>query len=165
MIVLKTIPPALTPDLLWAIAAMGHGDRLALVNANYPAWSRHSRVIALPGVPLVDALGAILQLMPVDDLGDSPAVCMVPDGQPQATQAVHREVQQVLDAAEGRTVPMQAVGRAPFLALAGTAFAAVATTDNRPFGCFLITKGVVRAAPAQAPWTRPALRSEDLIVE
>jgi L-fucose mutarotase len=141
---LKTIPPALTPDLLWVIAAMGHGDRLAVVNANYPAYSRHERVIALPGVSLVDAIAAILQLMPVDDVGDMPAFCMIPDGKPGAVEEVHRDVQQALDAAESRAVGMQAVERTPFFELAGTSFAAVATTDNRPFGCFVITKGVVR---------------------
>lgn len=143
---LKTIPPTLTPDLLWVLAAMGHGDRLALVNANYPAYARHARVIALPGVSLVAAFTDILQLMPVDDLADLPAFRMVPDGEPGEVPQVHRDVQQVLDAAEGRAVGMQAVERTPFFALAGSAFAAVATTDNRPFGCFVITKGVVRAA-------------------
>jgi L-fucose mutarotase len=143
---LKTLPPVLTPDLLWTLAAMGHGDQLALVNANYPAWSRHGRVIALPGVSLVDAAAAILQLMPVDDLGGTPAACMVPDGEPGYAGDVHRDMQRVLDAAENRAVTMQAVERTPFFALAGTAFAVVLTTDNRPFGCFLITKGVVRVA-------------------
>jgi L-fucose mutarotase len=33
---LKTIPPILGPDLLHAMAAMGHGDDLALVDANFP---------------------------------------------------------------------------------------------------------------------------------
>ncbi len=142
---LQTIPSTLTPDLLWAIAAMGHGDRLAIVNANYPAYSRHGRVIALPGVSLVDAAAAILQLMPVDDMTDMPAFRMVPDGKPDDMPQVHLDVQQVLDAAEGRAVGMQAVDRTAFLALAGASFAAVATSDNRPFGCFVITKGVVRA--------------------
>lgn len=141
---LKTIPPVLTPDLLWAIAAMGHGDRLALVNANYPAYSRHQRVVALPGVSLVQAAAAILQLMPVDDIGAPAVVRIVPDGAPEDEEDVHRELQKVLDAAENRAVAMQALERAPFFELAATAFAAVATTDNRPFGCFLITKGVVR---------------------
>ena len=49
---LKTLPPALTPDLLWILAAMGHGDRLVLANANYPAYARHARTVSLPGVSL-----------------------------------------------------------------------------------------------------------------
>jgi len=30
---LKTIPPVLTPDLLWVIAAMGHGDNVFFSDA------------------------------------------------------------------------------------------------------------------------------------
>jgi L-fucose mutarotase len=30
------LDPVLSPDLLHALVAMGHGDRLALVDANYP---------------------------------------------------------------------------------------------------------------------------------
>jgi L-fucose mutarotase len=141
---LKTIPPTLTPDLLWTLAAMGHGDRLAIVNANYPAHSRHGRVISLPGVSLVDAIADVLRLVPLDDVTDTPAFRMVPDGKTDDVPMVHRDVQRVLDAAEKRAVGMQALERMPFFELAGTAFAAVATTDNRPFGCFVITKGVVR---------------------
>lgn len=142
---LKTIPSALTPDLLWVLAAMGHGDRLAVVNANYPAYSRHHRVIALPGISLVDTIGAILRLMPMDDLDGTPAFRMVPTGRPGDLPDVHRDVQRLLDAAEGRAVEMAALERDSFFELAQTSFAAVATTDNRPFGCFLFSKGVIRA--------------------
>ena len=143
---LKMVPPALTPDLLWLLAAMGHGDRLALVNANYPAYARHARVAALPGVSLVAAAEAILQFMPVDDLDDAPAYRMVPDGKPDEVLAVHRDLQRVLDASERRPVGMKALERAAFFDLAATSFAAVLTTDNRPYGCFVIAKGVVRPA-------------------
>ena len=34
---LKSIPPLLNPDLLFALASLGHGDELALVDANFPA--------------------------------------------------------------------------------------------------------------------------------
>ena len=34
---LKNIDPLLNADLLWVLAAMGHGDDLALVDANHPA--------------------------------------------------------------------------------------------------------------------------------
>lgn len=142
---LKTISPILTPDLLWVLAAMGHGDRLTVVNANYPAYSRHERVIALPGVSLVDATTAILGLMPVDDTGETPAFKMVPEGKLDHMADVHIDIQQVLEAAEGRITAMQAIERIPFFELAKTSFAVVATTDNRPFGCFMFTKGVVRA--------------------
>ena len=34
---LKSIPPLLTPDALHALCSMGHGDELAIVDANFPA--------------------------------------------------------------------------------------------------------------------------------
>lgn len=142
---LKKISPVLTPNLLWALAAMGHGDRLALVNANYPAYSRQQRVIALPGVSLVEAAQAILQLMPIDDLCGDVAFRMVPVGKADVMMEVHRDLQHALDVAENRPVPMQALEPSSFYEIAATAFAAVATSDNRPYGCFVIAKGVVRA--------------------
>ena len=42
---LKGIHPLLTPDLLHALAEMGHGDTLAIVDANFPATRVGRRVI------------------------------------------------------------------------------------------------------------------------
>ncbi len=47
---LRGIHPLLSPDLLHTLAAMGHGDRIAVVDANFPALSHAKRLIVLPGV-------------------------------------------------------------------------------------------------------------------
>ena len=49
------LDPVLSPDLLHALAAMGHGDRLVLVDANYPG-TRGRRLIQLPGIDMPRAL-------------------------------------------------------------------------------------------------------------
>lgn len=141
---LKGLPTVLTPDLLWAIAAMGHGDRLAIVDANYPAHSLHSRTIPLVGVGTVEAVTAIATLVPLDDFTEPSAFRMTPDGEPEAEFDVHRDVQEALSSAEGRPVRLAALERSSFYDVAKQAFAVVATTDQKPFACFLITKGVVR---------------------
>ena len=46
---LKTIPPILSPDLLYLIACMGHGDELVLADANFPAHSMNTRVVQADG--------------------------------------------------------------------------------------------------------------------
>jgi L-fucose mutarotase/ribose pyranase (RbsD/FucU family) len=56
---LGRLDPVLSPDPLHALAAMGHGDRLALVDANYPA-TRGRRLIELPGIDRPRALQAVL---------------------------------------------------------------------------------------------------------
>ena len=46
-------------------------------------------------------------------------------------------------AAEGREIGVEAIERFDFYARARLAFATVHTSEDRPYGCFLITKGVV----------------------
>ena len=49
---LKGIDPLLGPELLMALASMGHGDELAVVDRNFPAVSVARRLVRLDGVPL-----------------------------------------------------------------------------------------------------------------
>ena len=46
---LRGLDPLLTADLLHALRAMGHGDTIAIVDANFPAVSTAQRLITLPG--------------------------------------------------------------------------------------------------------------------
>ena len=61
------LDPVLGPDLLHALAAMGHGDRIALVDANYPA-TRGRRLIHLPGLSTPRVLQAVLSVFPIIDV-------------------------------------------------------------------------------------------------
>ena len=63
------LDPLLSPDLLWVLAAMGHGDDLALVDANHPAETiaratASGRLVRLPGVRIERAARAILSVLP-----------------------------------------------------------------------------------------------------
>ena len=140
---LKGIDPALTPDLLWALAAMGHGDVIAIVDANYPAYALHDRVIPLAGVDLHEAMAAIGALLPIDQFVEPAVHAMTPDGEPDAQIEVHQDVAAVLAGAEGRAVPVAPLERADFYRRAKSAFAVVLTGERRSYACFLVTKGVV----------------------
>jgi L-fucose mutarotase/ribose pyranase (RbsD/FucU family) len=81
---LKTIDPLLTPELLLVMATMGHGDELAVVDANFPAASvalrtGHGRVVPLVGVSMPEAVRAVLTLLPLDDFVDTPVRRMASD--------------------------------------------------------------------------------------
>ncbi|HEY0237612.1 MAG TPA: RbsD/FucU domain-containing protein [Friedmanniella sp.] len=143
---LKGIPAVVTPDLLWALSAMGHGDVLAVVDANYPAYALHSRVLPLAGVDIATAVGAIGALMPVDEAVEPAVLAMAPDGDPAADVESHATVREVLSTTEGRPVAVGAVERSDFYAAAKAAFAVVLTGETRSYACFLITKGVVVTA-------------------
>ncbi|GAB2581232.1 RbsD/FucU family protein [Microlunatus antarcticus] len=141
---LKGIPAALTPDLLWALSAMGHGDTLAVVDANYPAYALHSRVLPLAGVDITDAVAAIGAVVPVDTAVEPAVFAMAPDGEPGAAIESHAAVAAVLSGTEGRAVTIGPVERSDFYELAKKAFAVVLTGETRSYACFVITKGVVQ---------------------
>jgi len=143
---LKSIPAIITPELLYSLAAMGHGDQLAIVDRNYPALARNPRVHALSGVGTTQAAAAICALFPIDDFEQPAAYRMTPDGDSSSMFEVHREFAEVLRRAEARPIDVRAVQRTPFYALAATAYAVVQTSEPRPFACFVLTKGVVRSA-------------------
>jgi L-fucose mutarotase len=85
------LDPVLSPDLLHALAAMGHGDRLALVDANYPA-TRGRRLIELPGVDMPRALQAVLSVFPIDTFVPEPCAVMQVVGEPDALPPVQAEM-------------------------------------------------------------------------
>jgi L-fucose mutarotase len=139
---LKGIDPLLTPDLLRLLAQAGHGDMIAVVDRNFPAYSQGAPTIDLPGVDVTQALRAIAALLPIDvDFLDTPVQHMLTvGGEPgPAVDDVHA----VLVAAEGREVAMEGLERFAFYAAAKRAFVIVRTSDQRPYADFLVAKGVI----------------------
>jgi L-fucose mutarotase len=55
---------------------------------------------------------------------------------------VQREVFALVETAEGRTIGVQRLERYEFYRRAAAAFAVVATSELRPYGCVLPTQGV-----------------------
>jgi len=47
---------------------MGHGDDIAIVDANFPSASNAARLVRVDGHSATDVLRAVLELMPIDDL-------------------------------------------------------------------------------------------------
>ena len=145
---LKNISPLLTAELLYVMAAMGHGDELAVVDANFPAHSVargtvNSRVITMAGVPMPEAVSAILSLLPLDQFVDTPVRSMADDSAPGELPVVQREVQAVIDAAAGRHWPIGALGRFAFYEAARASYAVVLTGERRYYGNVLIKKGAL----------------------
>ncbi|MCS4277203.1 L-fucose mutarotase [Mycetocola sp. BIGb0189] len=140
---LKGIDPLLSADLLYAIARMGHGDVLAVVDRNYPAHAAGAEVITLPGIDVTRLAKALFTVFPVDTFIPTPIGRMEVVGEPEEIPEVQRELFAAAEAAEGRAIGIESIERFEFYVRARSAFAVIATTDDRPYGCFLITKGVV----------------------
>ena len=142
---LKNIDPLLNADLLHVLAAMGHGDDIALVDRNFPATANARRLIRLTGADVIAVGRAVLSVLPLDSFVDHPVRRMQIVGKPDEVPPVQQEFQKVVDAAEGRAWPMGSIERFAFYETARQAFAVVATSESRPYGCFLLKKGVIFA--------------------
>jgi L-fucose mutarotase len=145
---LRRIDPILGPEALWVLAAMGHGDDLALVDRNFPAVSVAAatvsgKLVRLDGVDCGRAARAILALMPVDAFTEDAVRRMAVVDAPETVLAVHEEVARAASRAEARDVPVIGLERFAFHAAARTAFAVFQTAEARPYGCFLIRKGAI----------------------
>ena len=140
---LKNIPPILSPDLLHALRAMGHGDEIAIVDANYPAQSAGPPVIRLDGLLATDVADAVLSLMPLDDFVDEQAFAMEVVGNPRKREQTHREFDKLVKKHEP-AMKLALLERFAFYARAAEAFVIVQTGERRLYGNILLKKGVIR---------------------
>lgn len=140
---LKAISPLLTPDALHALASMGHGDELAIVDANFPAARLAQRLVRVPGADSPALARAVLALLPLEADGAS-AWTMQVIGDPAAVPPAVAALNDVL-AATG--APRAAsLERFAFYERAAQAFAVFACGEERPYGNLLLRKGVWRAS-------------------
>lgn len=138
---LKGINPLIGPDLLQALAAMGHGDQIVIADRNFPSHRIGERVVELRGHDAPTVVAAICELLPLDLSVKQPVLRMkTADG---GTPEVHAEVVELVDALleEGQSVGE--VERFDFYDQAEQAYLVVVTGESRPYGDFILTKGVI----------------------
>ena len=142
---LKNIDSLLSPDLLRVLRAMGHGDEIAIVDANFPAASTAKRLIRLDGATAPRALDAVLSVMPLDDFVDNAAFRMEVVGDALAEVPIYDDFRATLAKHEtGKAAALARLDRHAFYARANNAFAIIATTETRLYGNILLVKGVIR---------------------
>ncbi|WP_077964428.1 RbsD/FucU family protein [Ensifer adhaerens] len=145
---LKNIDPALNADVLHALRAMGHGDTLAIVDTNFPAdaVARKSvigKLLRIDNVSAARAMEAVLSVLPLDTPLQPSVGRMEVMGAPDELPAVQREVQAVVDRAEGKSAPLYGIERFAFYEEAKKTYCVIVTGETRFYGCFLLTKGVI----------------------
>jgi L-fucose mutarotase len=141
---LKGLDPLLSADLLHVLRAMGHGDELVIVDANFPAASTGRRVVCMDGVSATRTLEAVLSVMPLDDFVDEPCARMQVVDDPDAVPEICREFQAIIDRAEGSRFQLGKIERFAFYERARHAFALVQTGETRLYGNVLLKMGVIR---------------------
>ena len=102
-----------------------------------------------------EAASAILSVFPLDSFivsqGGSPALRMEVDDKPEELTETHNEFIEAVKKVSGENWKVGSISRQDFYKEAKKAYCIVTTTDARPFGCFILTKGVI--LPDGKVWT------------
>lgn len=147
---LKNLDPMLNAEVLYALRSMGHGDKLAIVDTNFPADSvaretAFGELLRIDNVTAARAVRAVLSVLPLDTLQPSVGRMEV-IGAPDEIPPIQQEVQTEIDRAEGRPAPMYGIERFAFYEAAKTAYCVIQTGETRFYGNFLLTKGIIPPA-------------------
>ena len=145
---LTSIDPRITPELTDCLIRLGHGDELVIADRNYPAASSAAHcvipeAIRMPGMRADEVVALITTLMPIDNFHDYGALRMEVDNNPDLIEEVHADVFAVLTPIIPDGAQLKSIERQQFYKQAQSAFAVIACSEDRPFGCFILRMGVV----------------------
>lgn len=141
---LINVNPLLSPDILSTLRSMGHGDRFVLSDANFPSYSHTNNLLRMDGLTLPQAAEAILSVFPLDSFVPEPVQRMQIDGKPDEINEVHQELIDTVKNVSGSNWNVGSIERQKFYQEAKKTFAVITTSDTRPYGCFIFTKGVLK---------------------
>jgi len=140
---LRNIDPILSPSLLYALRAMGHGDEIVIADANFPGTSTGPECIRADGSTASEVLRAVLSVMPLDTFVTDPALTMQVVGDPDAIPEAVADFQDIIDATADNPTKVQGLERFAFYERAANAFVIVQTGERRLYGNIILKKGVI----------------------
>ena len=144
---LKGISPVISPDLLKALAEMGHGDELVIADGNFPCHSvgKNSIVIRADGHGVPEILDAVLNLIPLDTYTEKPVALMeVVKGDTCGTPEIWSTYEKILDKYEPAHHEIDYTERFAFYERAKGAYLIIATGEKAIYANILLKKGVVK---------------------
>ena len=142
---LKNVDPVLSPELLSTLRAMGHGDEIAIVDANYPAASSGRPVIRMDAAASATRIAeAVLSLMPLDEFVPCAAFHMQVVNDLAGEMPIFAEFRALLERYEPGAAKLEGIERFAFYERVRGCFAVVATGERRLYGNLILKKGIVR---------------------
>ena len=137
------LDPLLSGEALAVLREMGHGDSIALVDANFPPHYRGPPPIRI-SPDLGGAGRAILSVMPLDGYVEAPIVRMEVDGRPRELNEAHTDFAAMVEATAG-SWRMDSLERFRFYEVARGCVAVFATLERRGYANMILAKGVIGA--------------------
>ena len=141
---LINVDPLLSPEILSILRSMGHGDSFVLSDANFPSYSHNSTLIRMDGLNIPQAAKAILSVFPLDSFITESVLRMEIDGNPDEINEVQQDLINTVKEVSGNNWKVGSIERQKFYVEAKKTFAVITTSETRPYGCFIFTKGVLK---------------------
>jgi L-fucose mutarotase len=141
---LRHIDPVISPELLMILREMGHGDEIAIVDANFPATSMGDIVVRADGVTATHLAEAILKLMPIDTFVEESVFYMQQVHAPDEIAPVCQEFGALVERYGAGKFSMTALERFAFYDRVRSCYAVVATAERRLYGNLILKKGVLQ---------------------
>uniref|UniRef100_A0A6B2LNU6 L-fucose mutarotase n=1 Tax=Arcella intermedia TaxID=1963864 RepID=A0A6B2LNU6_9EUKA len=149
---MKGIPLGTSPQLMSTLLKMGHGDEIVIADGNFPSESvgQNATVIRADGLSCVQLLEIVTKFLPLDSYA-TPVVLMDPlPGDkarfPGGRPPIWARYGEIVNGAEGREVPVEAIGRFEFYERAKRAYAVIATSETAIYANIILKKGVISNA-------------------
>jgi L-fucose mutarotase len=139
---LKGISSLLSPDLLYELYRMGHGDVIILGDAHFPGESLNPNIVRADGVRIPALLEAILPLFVLDTYEEHPVTMMAAAEGDRLDKSVVQAYREALDHYYPGTPAIQYIDRYEFYERAQTSFCVVMTGETAKYGNIMLTKGV-----------------------
>ena len=147
---LKNIPPIISPELLSVLNEMGHGDRICIGDGNFPGSSvadaKGAIIVRADGHGVPELLDAILQLIPLDEYVETPAMLMQVMPQDKDLKIpIWDEYKKIISKYDGRGE--KAVGsyeRFEFYEQAKDCYCIVQSGETAIYANIILQKGVVK---------------------
>ena len=143
---LKGLDPLLTPELLMHLCAMGHGEWVAVVDANFTAdfLSRGKPVVRLPGHSLERVSQAVLSVFPLaEDVAQPVAYMQVCGSQSSQRTPAQQALLILLDTHGCSFDRVQGVERFAFYDKIAGASLIVQSGEATAYGNAMFCKGVI----------------------
>ena len=138
---LKGISPVVSPDLLKAMAEMGHGDEIVFSDAHFPAhqFGRDcAYVLRADGLTADRLLAGVAPLLELDPYVAAPIVMMAP----VPGDTLDPEIERRYRAALRYAGEIERMERFAFYERAKRAYAIVITGETGKYGNIILKKGV-----------------------
>ena len=139
---LKGISPVVSPDLLYTLHVMGHGDEIVLADAHFPTESLNDNNLRADGVKIQDLLMGILPLFEIDTYVNDPVVMMNAVNADTLDSTVEEAYLILIKQYYPEAPAITRIDRFAFYERARNAFAIVITGELAKYGNIILKKGV-----------------------